>query len=161
MAEVLALASGIAGLLSLTIEVYSISAKYIGCVKNASAAVNDVLRELKSLKTVLMELDKVTEHIESEKVFQERSSSLLSIDDSEEYREVLERLRVKMLKQASQTGFSAKMKNFAWPFSEERTQRMVDLLRRHVGIFSQALTIDTLQVPFCSRSSFTSLSIIS
>ncbi|KAI9774836.1 MAG: hypothetical protein M1840_000052 [Geoglossum simile] len=143
MAEVLAIASGIAGLLSLTIEVYSISARYISCVKNASSAVGDVLRELKSLKTILTELDKVTEHMESEKVFQERSSSLLSVDDSEEYREVLERLRVKMLKQASQTGFSAKMKNFAWPFSEERTQCMVDLLRRHVGIFGQALTIDT------------------
>lgn len=146
MAEVLAVASGVAGLLSLTIEVYATSARYISAVKNASATINDVLRELKSLKSILTELDKAIEHTESEKGVQDRSSSILSIDNSEEYREVLERLRSKLLKQASQSGFSSKLKNFAWPFSEEKTQRMVEILRRHIGIFTQALTIDTLQV---------------
>ena len=146
MAEILGIASGIAGLLALTIEVYSTSAKYLSGVKNATATINDVLRELKALKNILTELDKVSEHTESEKIFQDRTSSLLSIEDTEEYREVLERLRAKLLKQASQTGLSLKLKNFAWPFSEEKTRNMVETLRRHVGIFTQALTIDTVHV---------------
>ena len=62
MAEVLAVASGVAGLLSLTIEVYATSARYISAVKKASATINDVLRELKSLKRILTELDKAIEH---------------------------------------------------------------------------------------------------
>ncbi|KAN0114628.1 Ankyrin repeat-containing domain protein [Hyaloscypha variabilis] len=144
MAEILGVASGIAGLLSLTIEVYSTSAKYISGVKNASSTINEILRELKALKTILTELDKVNEHTESEKVFQDRTSSLLSIEDAEEYRDVLTRLQVKLLKQASQTGLSLKLRNFAWPFSEEKTRNMVDTLRRHIGIFTQALTIDTV-----------------
>ena len=150
MAEVLGIASGIAGLLSLTIEVYSTSAHYISGVKNASASVHEVLRELKALKNILSELDQASERIKSEKIFRDRLSSLLSVDNSEEYRGVLERLQAKLLKQASLTGVSLKLKNCAWPFSEEKTRRTVDVLQRHVGIFSQALTIDALQVtPRC------------
>jgi hypothetical protein len=146
MAEVLGIASGIAGLLSLTIEVYASSARYINGVKNASATINDILRELKSLKNILIELDKAAEHTESKKLFQDRSSSLLSVEDAEEYRQVLERLRANLLKQASQSGASAKLRNFIWPFSEEKTRRMVDILRRYISIFGQALAIDTLRV---------------
>jgi len=144
MAEILGIASGIAGLLSLTIEVYSTSAKYVSGVKNASSTINEILRELKALKTILTKLDEVSEHTESEKIFQDRTSSLLSIEDTEEYRDVLTRLQAKLLKQASQKGLSLKLRNFAWPFSEEKTRNMVDTLRRHIGIFTQALTIDTV-----------------
>jgi hypothetical protein len=57
MAEALGLAAGIAGLLSLTIETYRISAKYISGVRNASKLVTDLLRELDALKKVLVDLD--------------------------------------------------------------------------------------------------------
>src|ERR1700753_976284 len=143
MAEIIGLASGIAGLLSLTIEVYSTTSKYISAVKNASSAIQSILRELKSLKTVLTELDKVTEQTDFQDVFRDRESSFLSIEDSEEYREILERLKAKLLKQASQSGFLGKLKTLVWPFSEERTMRMVEILRRHVNLFGQALSIDT------------------
>jgi ankyrin repeat domain-containing protein 50 len=143
MAEVLGLASGIAGLLSLTIEVYATTAKYIGAVKNASSTIQSILRELKSLKTVLTELDKLVEQADFQDVFRDRDSSFLSIEDSEEYKEILERIKAKLLKQASLSGFSGKLKTLVWPFSEERTMRMVEILRRHVSIFGQALSIDT------------------
>jgi len=57
MAEALGLASSIAGLLSITLETYRISAKYISGVRNASKHVTDLLRELDALKKVLVNLD--------------------------------------------------------------------------------------------------------
>lgn len=146
MAEALAIASGIAGLLSLTIEVYSVSSRYISCVKHASTAILDIQRELKVLKTILSELDKALEAAETEELFKNRPSALSSIENTEEYREVLQRLQARLLKESSTTGFTAKLKSFTWPFSEERTQGILDVLRRHVNAFGQALSIDSLQV---------------
>jgi hypothetical protein len=57
MAEVLAVASGIAGLLTLTIETYRISKSYVRRVQNASKQVKDLLGELGILKKVLLDLD--------------------------------------------------------------------------------------------------------
>jgi hypothetical protein len=143
MAEVLAVASGVAGLLSLTIEVYSVSSRYISCVKHASSTVLDVQRELKALKSILSELDKALEHGEAEKLFANRPSALSAIEDAEEYREALRKLQAKLMKESSKTGFSAKLKTFAWPFNEERTQSILAVLRRHVNVFGQALSIDS------------------
>lgn len=49
MAEVLATASAITGLLSLMGEVYKVGAKYVKNVRHASKAVQDLLQELKAL----------------------------------------------------------------------------------------------------------------
>lgn len=56
MAEILGIAASIAGLLSLTIETYTISANYISGVYNASKIVKDLLRELGALNQVLFDL---------------------------------------------------------------------------------------------------------
>jgi hypothetical protein len=57
MAEILGIASAVAGLISLTIETYRISANYISGVRNASKLVKDLLRELGALRKVLFDLD--------------------------------------------------------------------------------------------------------
>ena len=57
MAEVLAVASGIAGLLTLAIETYRISKTCITRVHNASKQAKDMLSELGALKKVLLDLD--------------------------------------------------------------------------------------------------------
>src|SRR6266487_4869065 len=72
--EGLAIASGVAGLLSLTIEVCRISAKYINGIRGATEAVQALLRELKALKKALMNLDELVESIDDETIFGTRSS---------------------------------------------------------------------------------------
>ena len=59
MVEVLAAVSGIAGLLSLTIEVCKISKVYIDGVHGASRSIVSIVAELKGLKQVLWELDEL------------------------------------------------------------------------------------------------------
>ncbi|KAI9796740.1 MAG: Ankyrin repeat domain-containing protein 44 [Piccolia ochrophora] len=145
MAEVLAVASGVAGLLSLTIEVYAVSARYISCVHNVSNTIQDILRELRALKKILTDLDRLIDETDEEEVFKGRSSSLFSTEDAEEYRELLERLLRKLQSQAQGKSLSSKLKTLAWPFSEEKTRRTVDILQKHVATFQSALAIDTFQ----------------
>lgn len=57
MAEIIAATSGIAGLLTLAIEVSKISKVYVEGVYGASQAVASILSELKGLKQILFELD--------------------------------------------------------------------------------------------------------
>lgn len=57
MAEILAATSGVAGLLTLTIEVFKISKIYVEGVCGAPNAVAAILSELRSLKQILLELD--------------------------------------------------------------------------------------------------------
>ena len=57
MAEIIGATSGIAGLLTLAIEVSKISKIYVEGVYSASTAVASILGELKGLKQVLLELD--------------------------------------------------------------------------------------------------------
>lgn len=59
MAEIIAAASGIAGLLTLAIEVSKISKIYVDGVFGASQAVASILSELKGLKQILFELDEL------------------------------------------------------------------------------------------------------
>lgn len=143
MAEALALASGVAGLLSLTLEVYSTSSRYISRVQHASSAVLNVQRELKALKRILAELDWAVEEDEAESLLKSRPAALASIRDAEEYRETLRKLQVKLEKDDARTGPLAKLNAFKWPFTEERTQSILDVLRRHVAVFGQALSIDS------------------
>lgn len=68
MAEALGLASSIAGLLSLTIETYRISAKYISGVRNASKLAKALLSELDALKKVLVDLDGLIAEVDEDVV---------------------------------------------------------------------------------------------
>jgi hypothetical protein len=142
--EGLAIASGVAGLLSLTIEVCRISAKYINGIRGATEAVQALLRELKALEKALMNLDELVESIDDETIFGTRSSALLSVEDAREYREALERLRQKLLERLTSKSFAAKMKTLTWPFSEETTRGIVGMLHNHLTIFQNALCTDIL-----------------
>jgi hypothetical protein len=86
MAEILGIASGIAGLLSLTIETYRISANYISGVHNASKLVKDLLRELSALKKVLVDLDDLIAGVDEDVV------SRLCLDNTIEHNDFDTRL---------------------------------------------------------------------
>ncbi|KAI9878652.1 MAG: hypothetical protein M1830_000323 [Pleopsidium flavum] len=146
MTEVLALASGIAGLLNLTIEVYKISATYISGVHGASKAVQSLLRELKALRTVLLDLDELAAGINEDEVFGARLSSLRRVKDAKEYRDILREVQQKLTERIGGSKISIKIKSLTWPFSETKTEQIVAKLQRHLTIFQAALGVDTLVV---------------
>ena len=145
MAE-LATASGIAGLISLTIEVFGIGYKYIQGVRGAFSSVHRLLKELEDLQTVLRRVEQFSEDIDEADVFGDTGSCLLSIEKSNEYIDLLHKVRNKL--QHRQTGSSIRdgMKSLTWPFSEKETSALADSLHRHLEIYNTAFAVDNLYV---------------
>jgi hypothetical protein len=78
MAEILGIAIGVAGLLSLAIDVANRCQKFAMGVKGAPKACIDLIREVKSLRNILMDLkDNILENAEVTEAIDARSSSSL------------------------------------------------------------------------------------
>lgn len=145
MAEVIGIASGVAGLLSLTIEVVRISSTYINGVRGASSTVQRFLKELESLKGVLAKIDEMTKKMDDIQVFgDDGHSCLLSVQDGNHYLELLVSIRNKLDARANDGSLRRKLKALTWPFSEEKTLALVESLHRHLDIYQTALAIDNL-----------------
>ena len=159
MAEALAIASGIAGLLALTIEVYATSSKYVVGVRGAKAAIQEVLRELRELKIILSKLDSVFEYAADEELAKRKLLSTTAFENADEYLGILETLRQKLQSEAGGNSFSSKVKALKWPFSEEKTKWTVDILKRHVENFRAIMDIDALYYsPLCTKIASNSIS---
>ena len=142
MAEVLGIASGIAGLLSLTIEVFNISYKYINGVRDASGSVRQLLMELGDLQTVLLRVEQVAKGTDELKVFGDAGSCLLSIKESNEYIGLLQNVRDKLQQRQTSSSIRNKLKALTWPFSEKETLDLTNSLHRHLEIYNVALSVD-------------------
>lgn len=144
MAEVLGIASGIAGLISITIEVFGITYKYVNGVHNASHHARRFLKELEDLQTVLLLFQKAAKEIDQSEIFGDAGSSLLLIRQSIEYIEILEKIRAKLEQQKSGSSFHNAMKALKWPFTEKETLSLAESLHPHLQIYNTALAFDSL-----------------
>ena len=146
MAEILGIASGVAGLMSLTIEVFQISCDYIDKVHNASNTLSRFLRELQDLRVVLIKVEQMTKSIDRQDIFGDDPSCLLSIAESNEYIDLLGTIRHKLEKRRADGSFRQKLKALTWPFSEDKTLGLIQALHRHLEIYRTALALDNLNV---------------
>ena len=144
MAEVLGIASGVAGLVGLTIEVFGISYKYVNGVHNASPRARRFLKELEDLQMVLLRVQKFAKETDQSEIFGDAGSSLLSIRQSHEYIGVLEKIRAKLEQQQSGSSIQNAMKALKWPFTEKETLSLAESLHRHFEIYNTALAFDSL-----------------
>ena len=142
MAEVLGIASGIAGLISLTIEVFGITYKYVHGVRDASSSVRQFLMELEHLQKVLLRVDQVAKETDEREVFGDAGSCLLSIKESNEYIGLLQNIRDKLQQRQTPSSSRNKLKALTWPFSEKDTLALTNSLHRHLEIYNIALTVD-------------------
>ncbi|KAI4215901.1 MAG: hypothetical protein LQ351_001889 [Letrouitia transgressa] len=147
MAEILAVVSGIAGLLTLTIEVHKASARYILGVQNASRTVRQLLTELNALTRVLLDLSDVVDQLNGSSAFAGRPMSTLeALKASGKCYAELEDLLHKLNDRAASTSFKSSLKSLTWPFSEHKTKATMELVRRNLESFRAALQIDDLCV---------------
>ena len=142
MAEALGIASGVAGLVSLTIEVFGISYKYIHGVHDATSSVHQFLIELKNLQEVLLRIDQAAKKTDEREVFGDAGSCLLSIKESTEYIALLEKVRDKLQRRQTPSSSRNKLKALTWPFSEKETLDLANSLHRHLEIYNIALSVD-------------------
>ena len=140
MAEV-GIASSVTGLLSLTIQVIDASYRYFASVRNAPKTIKGYFRELEILKLVLASFEKIIQD--------PNTASQLSVTDStilEGCRDELERLRTKLHKRTSENAFSVSLHRLAWPFAEEETRRLIDVLHRYQSCFHATLAAANMKV---------------
>ena len=142
MAEALGIVSGIAGLVSLTIEVFGITYQYVHGVRDASSSVRQFLMELESLQKVLRRVEQVAKETDERKVFGDAGSCLLSIKESNEYIGQLQNIRNRLQQRQTQSSLRTNLKALTWPFSEKDTLALTNSLHRHLEIYIFALSVD-------------------
>ncbi|KAF4443722.1 Ankyrin repeat domain-containing 50 [Fusarium acutatum] len=146
MAEVLGIASGAAGLLSLAIEVTKLSYTYIASVRGAPKSLTSYIGELATLTSVLSQLQGLIQA----KNFNGQNGQTLSKALHDCQLEV-EHLRVKLEKKLSYGRIKAKVAALAWPLSESELLEKVNMLHRYNGIFSSALQADSLTMAIATN----------
>ena len=136
MAEI-ALASSVAGLLSLAIQVADISHRYFSSIKSSSETIKGYFRELEVLKLVLGKFDGLAKDPNTATHF---SSANITLVDG--CREELQKLRSKLHKRSRDTAFGISLNRLTWPFAEDETRRLVALLHRYQASFHSVLSVD-------------------
>ena len=136
MADPFTYASGIAGLISLGLEVTKITRSYIRSFRKAKKDAEEMLLELRALSDVLCRLAEFLKHSKSwESEFDRTSALFLShIACGNKMR----RMRAKLLRGRNSRFF----KSTVWPFEKEDHQANITALHRWVQTFHFALTID-------------------
>jgi hypothetical protein len=146
MADNLSVASGVAGLLTITIEVSRLAITYVTKVRNATNTVKAILRELKGLKTVLGELDSLLDFVDVKELQSVGASAVLSLPACVEYKIILTDLRLELEKYNSEDPNFTKWTSLLWPLDEGKSKETVGKLHKYLVIFQTALNRDILYV---------------
>lgn len=144
MAEAIGVASGIAGLLSLTITIISISYQYVSNAHSASKSISAYLQELASLKTLLIKLDEMAHSLDTMETFKERSPALLSMTSIGQCQMVLDQLHSTLRKQSTGNLLLSRLNRLTWPFAEVETRRLIETIHRHRSTFETILSANGL-----------------
>ncbi|CAH0042647.1 unnamed protein product [Clonostachys rhizophaga] len=132
MAEALGLASGIAGLLSLAIEVTKLSYRYIHDVRSAKSTQKQYLREIAALTEVLLRIEEAAQAIEAQGT---PATLLLTNDAIQGCESELQQLRAQLEKP---------LPGLLWPFKDKAITSHIEELHRFRSIFSSSLSAQTL-----------------
>ena len=137
MADPFTLATGIAGLISLSLEVTKIAQQYIQGVRNSSKDIDDFLQELAALTDVLRQLDAFLKKDEAgERSFDQTS---VLVKTYKACRSSLEKTRSAL---QSRVNHHKLLKALTWPFVGKEHQEVISAILRWIHTFQFALTID-------------------
>jgi hypothetical protein len=141
MIDPLSLSSGIAGLLSLAVEITKISYEYISGIKEAPKSVRAIIIEVTSLENILRDLrNKIVLNPEIAEVLQS-----LQLDDSTRVH-VLQQCEVDLrsllaeLQAQKTSGIHSGLARLKWPFKEPEIQKKLERLQ---WLQSQLTTLTT------------------
>ena len=133
----LSAASGIAGLLSLTIQVGMTVGAYANSVKSASKSAQKLEREIQAFSFVLKQLCDFLQSKDADRLVFEPTSVLLIATNS--CRKELSDLENKLGKLSSGDKASRIIQRLSWPFSEKENQETVDTVHRWTQLYSLSL----------------------
>ena len=137
MFDPFSLATGIAGLISLSLEVTKIAQLYIQGVRNSSKDIDDFLQELAALTDVLRQLDAFLKVDEAGKHSFNQTSVL--VETYKACRSSLEKTRSALQSRVNEYKM---LKALTWPFVGKEHQQVISAILRCIHTFQFALTID-------------------
>jgi Fungal N-terminal domain of STAND proteins len=133
------LASSVAGLVSLTIEVSQLLAGYCVAVNNAHTDLVQLRQEYASLQHVLQQLEMFLRNENATcKPFQKTSVLYLSIASCSTIVEEMAR----ELKRLSNNRAAQGLERLRWPFTEKHVRKTLETLRRYISTFQFSLSIE-------------------
>ncbi|KAI9783788.1 MAG: hypothetical protein M1839_003124 [Geoglossum umbratile] len=137
-------ATGIAGLVCLTMEVSKILGEQVKVLKNAPGEARDLLHELDLIEQVLHNLEGF---LLSEKArgnsFKETSVLVKAMGG---FKAEIEELSYKLLKLAEGGGLSQMVERGKWFFRREESLELTKTLHRYLGMFQISLNINGMYV---------------
>lgn len=136
MAEALGIASGVAGLLSLTMELSKILTDFVNDCRSAPDDVQGLITEVELFESVLKRLDELAQKDPGRynDNFKPGSALFQSIEHCNG--------RVESLIQKLKSPGSQAIKRLKWPFNKEESQSTVEMLHRFAQMFSFCLDIN-------------------
>lgn len=137
MVDPFSLATGIAGLISLGLEVTEKTLQYVQGVRNAAKDVDEFLEELSALVYVLRQLVEFLNSNRFSKASFDQTSVLLLTHNACE--EKLKAIRLKLLKRSNDLKL---IRALMWPFVKKEHRQTVAIIHQWVQTFQFALTID-------------------
>lgn len=135
--------AGVAGLLSLSLQISQILTNYIDSVKNAPKEAKELAAKLTALISVLEQLERFVEKHAGTDNFKE--SSIL-YRTTKRCSESLEHLHLTLTKFiSSSSGDSSTWRRFLkWPLTKDKHQQTVTLLHEYLEIFDLSTSLDGL-----------------
>jgi hypothetical protein len=133
----LSIASGVAGLLQISIEIAKIIGGYVRDVHNAPKVAQDLATEFNTLVQVLMQLKNTLGHKAYKKQFSSSSVLIITISSCQTH---LQPILSKLSK--SLTKKSSLLSQLIWPFQKEEIEDTLKILHRYIQTFQFALTLD-------------------
>ena len=128
MAEVLAISSAIASLVTLVGQVSKLSYGFLSDIRNAPKSQKIFLRETSALTEVFLRMESA---LDVEELATLKPSSKLSMC-LEDCSDLLLTLKASLEKATESEGRIARLKSsMKWPFSEKEVKNAVERLRRH------------------------------
>jgi len=152
MIDPFTLATGIAGLLSITLQVSKILHGQVNALKNAPSEAKDLLYELDQIQQVLTGLERFLRS-ENAKCSSFNETSVL-IRATNGFSDEIRELRRNVEKLSDGHSLSRIVERGKWYFKEEEHRKMVTTLHRYLGMFQVSLTMDGMSVTpiqLCSR----------
>src|SRR5256714_2156161 len=139
--------TGIAGLISVSLQLTQLSYDYITSVRSASQSVTALHRELIGLQHVLCRLNQnILAHPDVKDAFADQASAVLGQPEDilKVCKDDLVSLKKKLTKRSSERTFTRLKAVLTWPFSEQATERKILQLHRYQELFDRVVNIDIL-----------------
>jgi hypothetical protein len=135
--EPLSAASGVAGLLSLTIQVGMTIGAYANSVKGAPKDAQKLEREIQAFSAVLKQLCEFLQSKDAGHVVFEPTSVLLVATNSCD--KELRDLQKKLEKFSTGDKVSRVLQRLSWPFTEKENRETIDVIHRWTQLYSLSL----------------------